>query len=92
LTIEVVSPSKLVIVVSSENFGLKLDKGLDRRTMRLKAVELKLQLRSVIVEVGLQYQGLVPPVVLITTSSGDSPSEPLKVFLVQCLSALAETL
>jgi hypothetical protein len=50
LTIEVVSPSKLVIVVSSENFGLKLDKGLDRRTMRLKAVELKLQLRSVIMK------------------------------------------
>ena len=82
----------LVIAVSKIRVLVKLSQNLNQRTMWLEAVELKLELRSVIVEVGLQHQGLVTAVVLILTSSSDRSGESLEVFLIQCLTTLTKAL
>lgn len=82
----------LVIAVSKIRILVKVSQNLNQRTMWLEAVELKLELRSVIVEVGLQHQGLVTAVVLILTSSSDRSGESLEVFLIQCLTTLTKAL
>ena len=82
----------LVIAVSKIRILVRLSQNLNQRTMWLEAVELKLELRSVIVEVGLQHQGLVTAVVLILTSSSDRSGESLEVFLIQCLTTLTKAL
>lgn len=82
----------LIIAVSKIRILVKVSQNLNQRTMWLEAVELKLELRSVIVEVGLQHQGLVTAVVLILTSSSDRSGESLEVFLIQCLTTLTKAL
>lgn len=65
---------------------------IDRRTMWLHAVELELQLWSIIIEVRLQDERFSTAIMLIATSNGDGPCESLEVFLIQCLFTLPKAL
>lgn len=69
-----------------------MSREMDRRTMWLHAVELELQLWSIVIEVRLQDERLSTAIMLIATSNGDGPCESLEVFLIQCLSTLPKAL
>lgn len=58
--------------------------------MWLKAVELELQLRPIVIEIRFQSQGISTAVMLIMTSHGDCSGKPLEIFLVERLPTLSK--